>query len=203
MPTTFWVRALLVGVLTLGSPLAWAQAPPAAQQGFGLSAADLALTFTTERNHVTPSTSGGFWLHGGSLDGGMVFFHGLGAAANMTIERAGGIAPGVSLSKVSIMAGPRYTLRLGAKHENRLFIESLFGGAFALNSVFPTSTGITTNADSFSLQIGGGWDLAIAKNVAIRVLEADYVRTDLPNNGTNTQDYLRLAFGVSYHFQRH
>jgi hypothetical protein len=92
---------------------------------------------------------------------------------------------------------------VGSKHENRLFVESLFGGVHARNGVFPTATGVTPSASSFSLQLGGGWDIAITKEFAIRVFEADYVRTTLPNDSTNVQDHLRLAFGVAFHIQRH
>ena len=60
-----------------------------------------------------------------------------------------------------------------------------------------------TSANAFSLQVGGGLDIAVSKHFAIRAFQADFVRTSLPNNGTNTQDYLRLAFGVSYQIQRH
>jgi hypothetical protein len=34
----------------------------------------------------------------------------------------------------------------------------------------------------------------------VRLLEADYVRTQLPNNYSQSQNDVRLAFGVTYHF---
>jgi hypothetical protein len=36
----------------------------------------------------------------------------------------------------------------------------------------------------------------------VRAFELDYVRTNLANNGSDYQNHLRLAFGVSYHIQR-
>ncbi|MGA3325428.1 MAG: hypothetical protein ABSF45_13225 [Terriglobia bacterium] len=200
MRTTFLAGALLV--LTVGGPMASAQEKQPAAHPFGLSSIDLAFTYTPERANVA-SSGGSFWLRGESADAAFTFFHGLGMAASVTGVRASNIAPSVSLGKLAIMGGPRYTLRVGSKHENRVFAEALFGGVHAFDSAFPTSTGITPTANSFSLLLGGGWDVAVSKHFAIRAIEADYVRTSLPNNGTNTQDYLRLAFGVSYHIQRH
>jgi hypothetical protein len=124
-------------------------------------------------------------------------------AANLTGDRASNIAPGVSLGLMSIMAGPRYTIRAGSKHERRVFGEALLGGVHGFDSVFPVSTTVFSNANSFSMQVGGGWDVAISKHFAFRALEADYVRTSLPNNGANTQNSLRLAFGMTYHITRH
>ncbi|MFZ0964018.1 MAG: outer membrane beta-barrel protein [Terriglobia bacterium] len=203
MRTNFLASALLIGVMTVGGPMACAQGQGQAEQAFRLSSADMAITFTTERAKVTQSTNDYFWLRGGSFDGGLTFFHGLGLAANVTAEHKAVYAPGVDVSKIAIMGGPRYTFRAGSKHENRLFVESLFGGVHAFDSIFPTAAGFTSTANSFSLQVGGGWDIAISKNFALRAFEADYVRTSLPDNGTNIQDHLRLAVGVSYHTQRH
>ncbi len=94
-----------------------------------------------------------------------------------------------------------YTYRVGSKHESRVFIEALAGGVRAYDSLFPTSRGVTNKASAFSWQVGGGWDIAITKHFAIRAFEADYVRSYVPNNGSNTQDHLRLAVGVTYHSQ--
>ena len=201
MRTAFLASTILVGIWTVGSVTSWAQAQP--EQGFRVSSADLAVTFNSERTKLTPGTGDNFWLHGGSLDAGVVLLHGLGVAANFTAEDAESITPGVNLNKLAFMAGPRYTFRLGAKHQDRLFVESLFGAAHARDGAFPTSTGVATSADSFAFQLGGGWDIPIRKDITVRAFEADFVHTNLPNRGSNTQDYLRLAFGVSYHIPRH
>ena len=70
------------------------------------------------------------------------------------------------------------------------------------DSVFPVSTGISHSATAFSWQVGGGLDIAIWKHFAIRAVEADFVRSNLPNNGTDRENHLRLAFGVTYHTGR-
>lgn len=193
---------VLLGALTFGSML---QAQQAAES-FRLSSTDLAVTYTTARARTTPS-DGRFWMQGGSADFAANFFHGLGVAANLTGEHASNIGPGVDLSKVSFMAGPRYTYStsrcssrfLGTKHAPRIFGEALFGTVHAFNGTFPASAGGTKSSTSaFSMQLGGGVDVPIARGLGVRLLEVDYVRSSLPNLGDNTQNDLRLAFGVSY-----
>jgi hypothetical protein len=48
------------------------------------------------------------------------------------------------------------------------------------------------------MQIGGGVDVLMFKGFGIRALEADYVRSSLPNSASNNQNDLRLSFGISY-----
>lgn len=203
MRTTFFRSALLLGALTLGATTICAQdqQPPTPKMQW--SSTDLAMTYTTEGTKVTPSDSGNFWLQGGSLDGGVSFIRGFGWAANLTIDHASKIAPGFNLTERDILTGPRYTFRRGSKHESRIFIEALAGVARASDDLFPTSRGPTDKANAFVWQAGGGWDLSVTRHIAVRLFEADYVRSYLPNNGTNTQAHLRLAIGVAYHIKSH
>jgi hypothetical protein len=203
MRTTFFRSALLVGALTLGGTMVRAQEqqPPAPKMQW--SSTDLAMTYTTEATKVTPGDSGNFWLQGGSLDGGVTFFRGFGWAGNLTIDHASKIAPGFSLTERDVLTGPRYTFRRGSKRESRFFIEALAGVARASDDLFPTSRGATDKANAFIWQAGGGWDLNLSTHIAIRLFEADYVRSYLPNNGENTQAHLRLAIGVAYHIKGH
>ncbi len=203
MRKTFLAGTLLIGFLAVVGPIARAQEKQAASSSFQMSSIDFAATYTTERSNVTPTGGSSFWGQGGSFDAGFTFYHGFGVAANLTGDHASNIAPGVNLSLLHFMAGPRYTIHAGSKRESRVFAEALFGGVHGFDSVFPVGTTVSGSANSFSMQIGGGWDIAVSKHFAIRAFEADYVRTSLPNNGTNVQNFLRLAFGVTYHIPKH
>ncbi len=200
----FLVVALLVGVLTVEGPRARAQEQQPAAPRFEWSSTDLAITYTTEQSKVIPSGAS-FWLQGVSANAAITFFHGFGVATNLTGDYASRIAPGVSLGKFAFMAGPRYTytLHMGSKHESRLFVEGLAGAVRGFDSLFPVPSGVTDRASAFSMQVGGGLDVAITKHFALRAIEADWVRTLLPNNGTNTQNHLRLAVGLTYHVGKH
>jgi hypothetical protein len=108
----------------------------------------------------------------------------------------------VALSQVAVMAGPRYTRSLPVLHRTQLFAEGLFGGLHAFDSLFPGSTGTTSSAGGFSMQLGGGVNVPVAHGLSIRALEIDYVHTNLPNDNSDSQNDLRLAFGVSYRLGR-
>ncbi len=103
MGRTFWRSLLLAAALSAGPAMQ-------AQQGFHPLSGDLAVTYTAERAKIASIDCGCFWLQGGSASGAVALFRGLGAAANFTGEHASNIAPGVDLSKLVFMAGPRYTL---------------------------------------------------------------------------------------------
>jgi len=210
MRRTICKAALLAGALTAGA-LTLTMNAAAQQQGLLQKAhaqsADVAVTFNAEHSRVAQPNGNGFWLKGGSADAAATFWKGLGLAANLTGERTENAAHGVALSKFAYMFGPRYTLdtskytgRYLSKHGTRLFGEALFGGVHGFDSVFPGASGVSSSANSFSMQLGGGLDVAIAKGFSARLPEVDYVRTSLPNAGSNTQNDLRLAFGVSYRF---
>jgi hypothetical protein len=203
MRRAFWGSVLLAGVMCAAPSLE-------AQQGLS---SDLAVTYSAERAKIASVDCGCFWLQGGSVSGAVSLFHGLGIAANFTGEHASNIASGVDLSKLAFMAGPRYTWAarhdsghgsgwLGEKYKISIFGEALFGVAHGFDSLFPTSSGFSTSANSFSLQVGGGLNVGLRKHFGIRAFETDYVRTSLPNGLGNTQNDFRLAAGVTYHLGR-
>lgn len=208
---------LLAGALMMGAmaDAAAQQSQPGQQQDNRgakprFAPLDLAVTYTPERAKIAPSNCGCFWLNGGSADAAATLYKGLGIAANLTGEHASNITPGVNLSKVAFMAGPRYTYNTSRwtdraatqKHASYVFGEWLFGEAHAFDSVFPTGGALKTSASSFSMQLGGGANIALAKGFGLRLVEVDYVRTSFPNNGSNSQNDLRLAFGVSYRWNK-
>jgi hypothetical protein len=164
---------------------------------------DVAITYVAERAKIASVDCGCFWLNGGSGDFAITLFHGLGIAANLTGEHASHIGTGIDLDKVMFAMGPRYTyspkLRMGKGRGIAVFGEELFGGIHGFNTIFPSSTGTVGAASSFAMQFGGGLDLRFAKHIGIRAVEADYVRSTLPNNAGNAQNDLRLAGGISFH----
>jgi outer membrane immunogenic protein len=200
---TLWAAALLMGMAAFASRTN-------AQKDAGPFSVDLGLTYVAERAKIATTSDGYFWLQGGSVEGAVPLFRHLSVAANLTGQHASNIAPGVDLSKLAFMAGPRYTLRtnrwtdrfLGDKHGTSVFGEGLFGGVHGFDSQFPRSTGLASSANAFSMQLGAGLNIGIGKGFGLRVLEVDYVYTNLPNGGNNAQSDLRLSFGLTYHAGR-
>jgi outer membrane immunogenic protein len=189
------VTTLLLGV-TGWSSLATAQHP---SKNFQLGSPVAAVTYDLERAKTAATGGSGFWLQGGSVDLAIPFYKGLSLAGSFGGTQASNIQPGANLSKLTYLAGPRYTF--GGPHI-QIFGEGLFGGVHAFDGIFPATGGVISTANSYAMQIGGGLDVPLQSGFGLRVLDVDYVRTALPNNGTNSQNDLRLSFGLSYHFNR-
>ena len=197
-------RMLLVSLCMMAGAAASAQQnqKPASQARVST---DLAVTFAAERSQVVPGQAS-FWFKGGGADAAVTFWKGLGVAASLTGDTASNLAPGVSANKLTYLGGPRYTYtawkgNAGAADQRRLqiFAQGLFGAAHGFDGFYPASPAPTTSANSFAVQAGGGLNLYLTRSLGIRLIEADYVRTALPNGAANTQNDMRLAFGVTYH----
>jgi hypothetical protein len=197
-------RVLQGTALLLG---AFALTVTAQAQHFNPLSADLGLTYNLERAKLVSVDCGCFWFQGGSFDAAVPLFRGLAAAATLIGDHKTDLTPGVDLSKIAFMAGPRYTLDihrwtghfLGVKHGLSIFGEGLFGGAHGFDAGFPDSSGAFSTENALSMQFGGGLNMRVANRFGVRAIEVDYVRTSFRNFASDSQNDLRLAFGVTYH----
>jgi hypothetical protein len=199
---------LFIGALVLTLNLPAQQANPISH-GAHFTETNAAIVFNVERAQVAQAGSPSFWLKGGAMDASTTVWKGLGIAANLTGEHAANVSGNVSLGKFAYMFGPRYTFHApryrGSMTEKRgaeIFGEALFGDVHAFDSTFPGTNSVQTSANGFSMQMGGGVDIHLAKGLGLRALEVDWLHTNLPNNASNTQNDLRLAFGMSWRWQR-
>jgi hypothetical protein len=161
---------------------------------------DLAVTYTAEHS-LKANTSQNFWMQGASVELGAIVWHGLGIAASVSGTHAGSIGTsGVPLSLVTVTFGPRY--RWHADNRISIYGESLIGEANGFRSLFPSTAGQQTEANSFASQVGGGIDYRLSNRFAIRTLDAAWSRTQLPNSTDNVQNTLRLGAGVVVRFAR-
>jgi len=199
---------LLAGALAVTLNLSAQQAKPTPRKR-PFAETNAALVFNIERAQIAQTGSPSFWLKGGAIDASTTLWKGLGVAANLTGEHNENIQSNISLGKFAYMFGPRYTFdpsrHIGGttgKRETEVFGEVLLGGVHAFDSAFPGTNSTRTSASSFSMQAGGGVDIHLVKGLGIRALEMDWVHTSLPNNASNTQNDLRLAFGMSWRWKR-
>ena len=188
---------LIPALLLLVVVSATAQMTAQRQSSGGRSS--VAVTYDLERAKTAAIGGSGFWLQGGGVDMAIPFYKGFGIAGSFSGAHASNIRPGFNLGKLTYLVGPRYTFG-GSRVQ--VFGEGLFGGVHAFDSVFPATGGVTSSANSFAMQFGGGVDVPLRNGFGLRALELDYVRTGLANNGTNSQNDLRLGFGMSYRFKR-
>jgi len=94
---------------------------------------------------------------------------------------------------INYLFGPRYTYRNHTRWTP--YGEVMLGGAKEnVNFQFDI------NRQSFGVMGGGGVMTKIKPKWGITVIEVDYVYTRIPNATNNTQNNLRIATGVTYHF---
>jgi hypothetical protein len=194
---------LAIAVLLAGPAAAHAQRTTT--EGFRFALPEVATTYDIERAKIANSSCDCFWLQGGSSEVAVPFYRTWSLVGTLGGSHASNIQPGVDLSRLTWLAGPRFSYdssRFTGRHGSILFGQYLAGGTHGFDSVFPASGGVTSSANSYAFEAGGGLEIGLAGGLGLRAFEINYVRTALPNSATNTQNDLRLAFGVAYSFRK-
>jgi outer membrane immunogenic protein len=164
---------------------------------------EISFSYSYARANAGPGQCGCFNMNGGSTEVAFHAYRALSAVVDLTGERVGSIGstPGAGLSLVSITAGPRYSLRFSRDKLSRytLFLQGLVGTAQGFDSLFPGANGSVAGAASaLAVLAGGGLDLTMNRHVAIHAIQADYLRTQLPNASGNQQNLLRVGAGIVF-----
>jgi hypothetical protein len=198
------VSATLAMVLGAFSLSAAGQTSPGGAPTPAVDKFDVAVNFTYKVAKIA-STTNRFVLPGGSLDaawnlGGKA--SGLGLVVDVNGESKSNIEPGVNLTQFSVLGGVRYTFHLAKNdpHAVDLYGQFLGGGVFASNSLFPGPGSATSSANSGALQIGGGANIRLTHCIALRLIEADFIATHLPNSTNQRQYDVRFSNGVVFRF---
>jgi hypothetical protein len=165
---------------------------------------ELATNFSYKVAKIAGTTTD-FLLPGVAVDGAYKFNgkpDGIALAIDLNGERATAIEPGVNLSQFSLVAGPRYYFSFNKQstHALTFYAQALVGFDAAYNSVFPGSSGTRTSATSAAFQAGGGANLRLSRHISLRLAEADFVTTSLPNFTNNRQYDVRFSNGLVFRF---
>ena len=156
----------------------------------------LALSYDTLGGSIT--TRNTFGTQGGAAEVNFSFFHGLGATASVLGLHADSVGSGVPVNLMIVTFGPSYTYtcsRHGARPVS-LFAHGLVGEVDGFHGLYPQAGTASSSADSLAVQAGGGVDIGLTRLLAVRLVQADYVRTQLPNSLTNVQNSVRLGVGI-------
>jgi len=192
-----WLAALLL--LLAANRISAAQSAggsvPASEENHGVLS--LALTLDSAGANITTSNS--FWLTGGSAELSASLSHGFGFTANVTGLHTGNSGGGVPVNLLIETFGPSYSLQshLG-KHPATFFVHGLVGEANGFSGVYPKSTAPDSSANGFAAKVGGGLDLKVSHHISVRLVEANWLRTQLPNSTTNIQNDLELGAGIVF-----
>ena len=184
---------VLLGIVVLFAAAAVAQSSAA------LPKVELSINYVNTRGDFAPNGSNAFHLQGMSMDGVINLYHGLGLAGELAGEHAGQISSaGESLSLFSYMAGPRYSHPLGDRFTP--YVQGLFGRVHGFDSMFPKAGGTVPSANAFAMALGGGLEVRLPHHLSLKALQADYFKTDLPNDYANRQNNFRLTTGIVFRF---
>jgi outer membrane immunogenic protein len=159
---------------------------------------EISFNYSYARSNAAPGQCGCFNMTGGSSEIAIHAFRALSVVADLTGERATTIGPttGDDLSLVVFTVGPRFSHRFSGGRFTP-FAQGLVGAAHGFDGLFPGSSGsLSGAANARAVLAGGGLDLIIHRHLVIRAIQADYLRTQLPNGQGDEQNLLRLGAGV-------
>jgi hypothetical protein len=163
---------------------------------------EISFNYSYARSNAAPGQCGCFNMNGGNSEVAFHAFRALSVVADLTGERAAtiGATAGDGLSLVVFTVGPRFSHRFSGGRFTP-FVQGLVGVAHGFDGLFPGSNGSLFGAASArAVLAGGGLDVTINRHLAIRALQADYLRTQLLNGQGNEQNLLRLSAGIVLRF---
>jgi outer membrane immunogenic protein len=181
-------------VMLLASP--WALHAQSSLLGGGdtISRLELGGNYNYFHANAPPGQCGCFGMNGGSATFLMNVtpkWSGVADIAYAHANNVNGTAQNITI--INYLFGPRYTRRMRSRYVP--YGQILFGGAKEdVNFQF------TINRQSFALLGGGGVTTRLKRKFGLTIIEVDYVYTRIPNAKNDTQNNLRIATGVTYHF---
>lgn len=168
---------------------------------------DLGMGYTQEYNKfVGPQQNNSFYLRGAFVDYGYSFWRGLGLTASASGFSATNLKSTIDIHQIDLLGGLRYTYNWGhitpavwARHAG-LFVEAKGGYTFATSGLYPVNGTLASTATGLTYAAGGGFNFHIYQRFDLRLIQADYVVSHLPNGSTNQQNSVRIGAGVNFHF---
>jgi hypothetical protein len=170
--------------------------PASAQLIGGPASVDLGVNYTADIANAQPGACGCFAMQGGGVNVRLGLTDRLSAAADFSVVNTSTVSgANYGLGLMTLMAGPQFRHRLGRYTP---YGQVLLGAVRGFNSVFPA--GSSSSASGFIYAVGGGSEMVLSPKFSARLIELDYMHTNLPNNGNNWQNHLKIAAGLIYHF---
>jgi outer membrane immunogenic protein len=180
--------------------LAAACAVPAVAQSNPPALWEAAAGYNFVHTNAPPSGCGCFSMNGGTASIARRFTPSFSIAGEFKgVTNSNVSASGHSLTLLTYLAGPRYLL-LPGRGRFSPFAQVLVGGVHASGALYAASGSPSGSANAFAASMGGGVDVSLNRHVALRLVEADYLLTLLPNGVNSRQNNLSLSTGVVFRF---
>lgn len=168
-----------------------------AQSQHTAGALEFAVGYNAIRANAPPGGCGCFYMQGARAEADLRLHDWLSAVVEVGGAHANKInSSGDSVGRMTYLVGPRVTRRYGRRFSG--FAQALLGGAHGFDGYFPTKTTFSATGNSFAFSTGGGVDVTLSDHIAARILQADYLYTQLPNAGGDRQNNLRLGAGLVF-----
>jgi hypothetical protein len=157
---------------------------------------DLSVNYTADISNASPGVCGCFAMQGGGVNARFRLIDHLSAVADFSVVNTGSVSGATyGLGLMTMMAGPQFRHRFGRYTP---YGQVLLGAVHGFNSVLPASS--SSSASGFIYAVGGGSETVLTPKFSVRLIEVDYMHSDLPNNSNNWQNHLKIAAGLIYHF---
>lgn len=160
--------------------------------------AELAFTYTNLHANAPPGGCECFSMNGGAVSFAYPVSYSLSAVGEAGAVTAGNVGPtGLNLTLSDYLAGGRYSLR----HFPRFtpFALIVLGAAHAAGDLAPDQLHIGSST-AFAMAAGGGLDLNLTHNVAVRLFQTDYLLTLFDNRVNDHQNIFRFSTGIVFRF---
>jgi len=201
---TMFARLAMAACLTVAAFAAHAQTPPPTKAPIAPAGdIEFALTYDVGDANLTSTSPFSFLMQGGGAEVEAQIYKGLGAVGSFTGLHSSNSGQGVPVNLFVAAFGPRYSFYAGhGKHSLHLYGQSLVGEADGFSGLYPVAGAPIPSSNSLAIQTGGGIDVRLSRHLSIRVLQADWLRTYLPDSRQNVENTLRMGAGVVFHSRR-
>jgi opacity protein-like surface antigen len=176
---------------------------------------DVSGSYLYQGSNQAPGSGNWFGANGGRADISFGNWRSLAVVAEFAGARASDVnSSGYSQTTFTYMAGPRRTFGLGGSRDPRAlargaardrqasaFAQFLIGGVHAADGLYPSGGTLKDSANAFSFSTGGGVEVNLNQRVSLRLIQADYLYTRLPNLYGNYQSSFRLGAGIAVHLK--
>jgi peptidoglycan-associated lipoprotein len=174
---------------------AGAQARPTTQFGLDpgqVPALEVGVDYAYLHANAPPAQCGCFSLQG--VGGGFAInaVHGISLVADIATADAKNVdGTPQNIRILNFLAGPRYSYRTHSHFTP--YVEVLLGRSLELSNY-----AIVQNKYGFAVSGGGGVNRAFGRYFGWKIVEADYIHSQIYNGSNNRQNDLRLTTGVFF-----